>query len=170
MSVIEKGHHRVGRWSSRFAERILYVAVVLTIAGIAAGCASSESPVESLRENYRANSSEFEAIAALGATHGNLTVAPDYSSTPTGAVPAQIRDAYKGFLREVGAQEVQVWDGDIEVRMGSEGLAVSGVDWGYAHYGSPPSPVLPWSSASETDDEMSYFDLGEGWYVYVYRF
>ena len=170
MSVIAKGHHRVSRRSSRFAERILSVALVLTIAGFAAGCASAEPTVESLREHYRVNRSEFEAIAALGATHGNLAVAPTYSSTPTGAVPAQIRDAYKGFLRDVGAQKVQVWDGDIDVKMGSEGLAVSGVEWGYAHYGSPPSPVLPWSNASETNDEMSYFDLGEGWYVYVYRF
>ena len=170
MSVIAKGHHRVSRRASRFAERILSVALVLTIAGLAPGCVSSGPSVESLRDNYRANRSEFVAIAALGETHGNVAVAPTYSSTPTGAVPAQIRDAYKGFLRDVGAQKVQVWDGDIDVWMGGEGLAVSGVSWGYAHPASPPSPVLPWSSAGETHDDTSYFDLGDGWYAYVYRF
>lgn len=148
------------------------VASILAVAalGLAAGCQSSQPSPTSLRENYGANRAEFESVVASGQTHGDLTVARAYSSTPTGTVPARLRERYKDFIRKVGAQQIGFNDGDIDILSGSEGLAVSGVEWGYLHTAKPPDGVRPWSEATAYRDDISYFELGDDWYVYVYRF
>jgi len=133
------------------------------------GC-SSQASLLSLRDGFEAQRDEFASVALLAESHGDLAVAPTYSSTPTGPVPAQFRDRYKGFIHDVGAQRIEFYDGDIDVVVASEGLGVSGVETGYAHPVSQPDNVLPWSEIDTPHDDIVYFALEDGWYAYVYRF
>ncbi len=157
------GSYRLSQGLGRIVSLTVFVVASILFLGTLSGCKSSEPPVQALHDNYAAHRAAFSMVATSAASHGDLTVARAYSSTSTGTVPAVLRTRYKDFLREVGAKQIEFWDDVITVQVESEGLAVSGMEWGYYH-------TIDSRPLDESDSGYESTALGGGWYTYIYRF
>jgi hypothetical protein len=127
--------------------------------------------VDRLAANYRAHRGDFRALAELSSQDATFGIDVRRRGVLGHGISNSAAKPFEAPMRAVGAKNLTFGGGDLEVLLGQEGLAVSGVDWGDGHYSSPPSDVVSIDVARNRDaPELWFYPLGDGWYAMVNRF
>jgi hypothetical protein len=126
--------------------------------------------IDTLAADYHAHRSEFARLTPLAA-QGNFVIDLKRHAARASALGTGTVTSAKEALRSIGAQRIEGYDGTLDVELGSEGLAVSGVSWGYYYSSAVPSETVSVDVARGNDaPRLWYVQLGDGWYATVYRF
>jgi len=150
--------------------RLCASVVVLTLLALG-GCGPDVPTVDEMVAHYEANRAGFGRIARSIPPDGSFRVDLSEGAVASDGVSAFEAAKYVEMLREVDATYLQSWEGDFEVLLGSEGLAVSGVDWGYFHSTEAPDDLVTLEEArSWNAPRLWYYPLGDGWYAKVYSY
>jgi len=143
------------------------MATVLKVTGLAPKVLS----VDQLDAHYRAHRSAFAALVPLASSgSGSVIDVKMHAVHAPGISQADVASA-QTVLRSIDAERAEADEGELYVEMGSDGLAVSGVSWGYCYCMIPPSQTVTLEVARSKDaPEIWFCPLGDGWYATVDRF
>jgi len=158
--------------ANRTLGRIWPTALFILLTLIVGGC-SSASPltVDQLVSKFQSNRQHFESVLQRAPASGSFGVEIDeYGAKPSG-ITQKGANGYVSDLEAIGATDLQVSDGDVEVILGRTGMVSSGTDWGYIHPLDPPQGIVSLERAREpVQDDGWYYPLGAGWYAYVTQY
>lgn len=143
---------------------LIAAAVVACTVAILAGCTPYPVPsVSEMTTTYQEHAAAFTQIAGWAKTDGDFALdAGAEGPLSNGLLPTR-EASYRKVMANLGAKRIESHDGELSVLFGSEGLGVSGVEWGY-YFSSVSKPL------SEEDSGYESTPVGGGWFGYVYRF
>jgi len=152
---------------------VLVAALVLLLFALSTGgCSSFSVPsVDQLVSRYQTNRAHFAQIAGLASVDATFGVEVDKYGARGIDIKDKVVSRYSKALATIGATHVSASDHTLDVTLGSEGLAVSGAEWGYYYSTDSAEETVSLDVARSPDaPEMWLYPLGDGWYATVYRF